>query len=53
MSEAEASIVSPFSTSVRSVRSCVELVRQGRAALATSITGYKYLIRKLKYYRQQ
>lgn len=53
MSEAEASIVSPFSTSVRSVRSCVELIRQGRAALATSITGYKYLIRKLKYYRQQ
>ncbi|KAJ2955419.1 hypothetical protein NQZ79_g8580 [Umbelopsis isabellina] len=44
MSEAEASIVSPFSTSVRSVTSCVELIRQGRAALATSITGYKYLI---------
>ncbi|KAI9306449.1 hypothetical protein BJ944DRAFT_48949 [Cunninghamella echinulata] len=44
MSDAEASIVSPFSTSIRSVKSCVELVRQGRAALATSITGYKYLI---------
>ncbi|CAO3596256.1 unnamed protein product [Absidia cylindrospora] len=44
MSDAEASIVSPFSTSVRSVKSCVELIRQGRAALATSITGYKYLI---------
>ncbi|KAI7873218.1 uncharacterized protein EV154DRAFT_100788 [Mucor mucedo] len=44
MSDAEASIVSPFSTSVRSVRSCVELIRQGRGALATSITGYKYLI---------
>ncbi|KAI8144258.1 hypothetical protein BJV82DRAFT_557186 [Fennellomyces sp. T-0311] len=44
MSDAEASIVSPFSTSVRSVRSCVELLLQGRAALATSITGYKYLI---------
>ncbi|KAI8339657.1 hypothetical protein BC941DRAFT_512000 [Chlamydoabsidia padenii] len=44
MSDAEASIVSPFSTSLRSVKSCVELVRQGRAALATSITGYKYLI---------
>lgn len=46
MSDAEASIVSPFSTSVRSVKSCVELIRQGRAALATSITGYKYLICK-------
>ncbi|KAI9468133.1 MAG: hypothetical protein EXX96DRAFT_114710 [Benjaminiella poitrasii] len=44
MSDAEASIVSPFSTSVRSVRSCVELIRQGRGALATSLTGYKYLI---------
>ena len=44
MSEAEASIVSPFSTSNRSVKSCVELIRQGRGALATSLTGYKYLI---------
>ncbi|KAI7902768.1 uncharacterized protein BX663DRAFT_552164 [Cokeromyces recurvatus] len=44
MSDAEASIVSPFNTSIRSVRSCVELIRQGRGALATSITGYKYLI---------
>jgi len=44
MSDAEASIVSPFSTSNRSVRSCVELIRQGRGALATSINGYKYLI---------
>ena len=46
MSDAEASIVSPFSTSVRSVKSCVELLRQGRGALATSITNYKYLICK-------
>jgi cation-transporting ATPase 13A3/4/5 len=44
MSDAEASIVSPFSTSHRTVRSCVELVRQGRGALATSLTCYKYLI---------
>ncbi|KAL0087372.1 hypothetical protein J3Q64DRAFT_1814053 [Phycomyces blakesleeanus] len=44
MSDAEASIVSPFSTSDRSVRSCVELIRQGRSALATSISGYKFLI---------
>ncbi|KAI0223304.1 hypothetical protein L0F63_004993 [Massospora cicadina] len=44
LSEAEASIVSPFSSSFRSVRSCVELIRQGRAALATSFAGYKYLI---------
>ncbi|RKP06679.1 hypothetical protein THASP1DRAFT_31504 [Thamnocephalis sphaerospora] len=44
LSEAEASIVSPFSTNVRSIFSCVELLRQGRAALATSFAGYKFLI---------
>ncbi|KAJ1967987.1 hypothetical protein IWQ62_001520 [Dispira parvispora] len=44
LSEAEASIVSPFSTNVRSIFSCVELLRQGRAALATSFAEYKYLI---------
>ncbi|CAO3610518.1 unnamed protein product [Cunninghamella echinulata] len=44
MSEAEASIVSPFSTSTRSIHSCVELLRQGRAALATSFASYRYLI---------
>lgn len=49
MSDAEASIVSPFSTSIRSVKSCVELLRQGRAALATSLTGYKYLISKFHF----
>ncbi|KAJ1976192.1 hypothetical protein H4R35_002806 [Dimargaris xerosporica] len=44
LSEAEASIVSPFSTNVRSIFSCVELLRQGRGAIATSIANYKYLI---------
>ncbi|ORY02702.1 hypothetical protein K493DRAFT_334519 [Basidiobolus meristosporus CBS 931.73] len=44
LSEAEASIVSPFSSSTRSIMSCVELLKQGRAALATSFAGYKYLI---------
>ncbi|KAL1914669.1 uncharacterized protein VTP21DRAFT_8080 [Calcarisporiella thermophila] len=44
LSEAEASIVSPFSTNRRSVDSCVELLRQGRSALATSFAGYKFLI---------
>lgn len=44
LSEAEASIVSPFSTSNRSVMQCVELLRQGRAALATSFANYKFLI---------
>ncbi|KAI8990019.1 hypothetical protein BDB01DRAFT_841879 [Pilobolus umbonatus] len=44
MSEAEASVVSPFSTSRRSVQACVDLIIQGRAALASSFASYKYLI---------
>ncbi|KAI9308568.1 hypothetical protein BJ944DRAFT_174600 [Cunninghamella echinulata] len=44
LSESEASIVSPFSTNNRSVMQCVELLRQGRAALATSFANYKFLI---------
>ncbi|KAK9762721.1 hypothetical protein K7432_011280 [Basidiobolus ranarum] len=44
LSEAEASIVSPFSTSVRSIYSCVELLKQGRTALATSFAVFKFLI---------
>lgn len=41
LSEAEASMVSPFSTSNRSIMQCVELLKQGRAALATSFSNYK------------
>ncbi|ORX99098.1 hypothetical protein K493DRAFT_365957 [Basidiobolus meristosporus CBS 931.73] len=44
LSEAEASIVSPFSTSIRSIYSCVELLKQGRTALATSFAVFKFLI---------
>ncbi|KAI9496322.1 hypothetical protein BDB00DRAFT_809960 [Zychaea mexicana] len=44
LSEAEASIVSPFSTSNRTVMQCVELLKQGRSALATSFANYKFLI---------
>ncbi|ORZ08661.1 hypothetical protein BCR42DRAFT_462848 [Absidia repens] len=44
MSEAEASVVSPFSTPKRSVQACVDLMIQGRAGLATSFASYKYLI---------
>ncbi|KAJ2559837.1 hypothetical protein EV175_000151 [Coemansia sp. RSA 1933] len=44
LSDSEASIVSPFSSSDRSVRSCVTLLREGRAGLATSLAGYKFLI---------
>ncbi|KAJ2726315.1 hypothetical protein GGI07_000626 [Coemansia sp. Benny D115] len=44
LSDAEASIVSPFSSSNRSINSCVELLIQGRSALSTSFAGYLYLI---------
>ncbi|KAI9255357.1 hypothetical protein EDC94DRAFT_617434 [Helicostylum pulchrum] len=44
LSEAEASMVSPFSTGKRTIMQCVELLKQGRAALATSFANYKFLI---------
>ncbi|KAJ2334300.1 hypothetical protein GGI00_001917, partial [Coemansia sp. RSA 2681] len=44
LSESEASIVSPFSSSSRSIGSCVTLLREGRAGLATSFAAYKFLI---------
>ncbi|KAI7823668.1 hypothetical protein BX661DRAFT_186205 [Kickxella alabastrina] len=44
LSDAEASIVSPFSTSQRSIMSCVELLRESRAGLATSFANFAALI---------
>ncbi|KAJ2721012.1 hypothetical protein GGI07_004251 [Coemansia sp. Benny D115] len=44
LSDAEASIVSPFSSSDRSVLSCVELLRESRAGLATSFANFAALI---------
>ncbi|OLY83043.1 putative cation-transporting ATPase 13A4 [Smittium mucronatum] len=44
LSDAEASIVSPFSSKSRSIMSCVELSIQGRAAMATSLAAYRFLI---------
>ncbi|KAI9149873.1 hypothetical protein H9P43_010052 [Blastocladiella emersonii ATCC 22665] len=44
LSEAEASIVAPFSSKTKSVRSCVDLIAEGRAALASSFAGFKFLI---------
>jgi cation-transporting ATPase 13A3/4/5 len=44
LSEAEASIVSPFTSKTKSVGSVVDLIREGRAALTNSFAGYKYLI---------
>ncbi|KAJ3396598.1 hypothetical protein HDU92_002546 [Lobulomyces angularis] len=44
LSEAEASIVAPFSSKTRSIASCVELLKEGRNALANSFASYKFLI---------
>ncbi|KAI0244014.1 hypothetical protein L0F63_003763, partial [Massospora cicadina] len=44
LSDAEASLVSPFSTRHPSVMGCVAVLRYGRAALASSVACYKFLI---------
>jgi magnesium-transporting ATPase (P-type) len=44
LSEAEASVVSPFTSKTKSIQSVVDLLREGRCALATSFAGYKFLI---------
>ncbi|KAJ2469928.1 hypothetical protein GGI02_003285 [Coemansia sp. RSA 2322] len=44
LSDAEASIVSPFSSANRSIMSCVELLVQSRAGLATSFANFAALI---------
>ena len=44
LSDAEASIVSPFTSLDKSVHSVVEVLREGRCALASSFASYKYMI---------
>ncbi|KAJ2609345.1 hypothetical protein H4S08_004092 [Coemansia sp. RSA 1365] len=44
LSDGEASIVAPFSSANRSVMSCVELLLQSRAGLATSFANFAALI---------
>ncbi|DAZ96102.1 TPA: hypothetical protein N0F65_000650 [Lagenidium giganteum] len=44
LSEAEASVVSPFTSKTRSLVSVVDLVLEGRGALATSFGSVKFLI---------
>lgn len=44
LSEAEASVVSPFTAATKSIRSVVDLLREGRCALATSFAHWKFLI---------
>ncbi|KAK3240843.1 hypothetical protein CYMTET_49346 [Cymbomonas tetramitiformis] len=44
LSEADASLVSPFTSQTKSAASCVDLLREGRASLHTSFACYKFLI---------
>ena len=44
LSEAEASVVSPFTSRTKSIHSVVDLLREGRCALATSFASYKFLV---------
>ncbi|DAZ97714.1 TPA: hypothetical protein N0F65_009613 [Lagenidium giganteum] len=44
LSEAEASVVSPFTSKTKSLNSIVDLVLEGRGALATSFGNVKFLI---------
>lgn len=44
LSEAEASVVSPFTSRDKSILSPLELLREGRGALHTSFACYKFLI---------
>ena len=44
LSDAEASVCSPFTSSDKSVHSVVDLLREGRAALATNFGSFKFLV---------
>jgi cation-transporting ATPase 13A3/4/5 len=44
LSEAEASVVSPFSSKTKSIHSMVDLLREGRCALATSFASYRFVL---------
>jgi cation-transporting ATPase 13A3/4/5 len=44
LSDAEASIVSPFTSLDKSIHSVVEVLREGRCALASAFASYKFMI---------
>ena len=43
LSEAEASIAAPFTSSVHNIECVVTLLREGKAALATSVQSFKFI----------
>ena len=44
LSDAEASIVSPFTSLEKSITSVLEVLKEGRCALASALASYKYII---------
>ncbi|KAL3660752.1 hypothetical protein V7S43_014155 [Phytophthora oleae] len=44
LSDAEASVVSPFTSKAKTIQSVVDLCREGRCSLATSFASVKFLI---------
>lgn len=44
LSDAEASIVAPFTSLDKQITSVVEILREGRCALASALASYKYMI---------
>jgi Cation transport ATPase len=44
LSDAEASIVAPFTSLDKSITSVVEVLKEGRCALASALASYKYMI---------
>ena len=43
LSEAEASIAAPFTSSIQDISSVVTLLKEGRCALTTSFTNFKFI----------
>mmetsp|Transcript_3397 Transcript_3397/g.6381 ORF Transcript_3397/g.6381 Transcript_3397/m.6381 type:complete len:1061 (+) Transcript_3397:4305-7487(+) len=44
LSDAEASVVAPFTSLDKSITSVVEVLKEGRCALASALASYKYMI---------
>jgi cation-transporting ATPase 13A3/4/5 len=44
LSDSDATILSPFTSLDRSIASVVEVLREGRCAIASAIASYKYMI---------
>ncbi|KAG2990451.1 hypothetical protein PC118_g5592, partial [Phytophthora cactorum] len=44
LSDAEASVVSPFTSKSKTIQSVVDLCREGRCSVATSFVSVKFLI---------